>query len=112
MHHTPLSDAISNGETQIKHVLIAAGACTIEPQLGSTLCGAGASGDVNKLKQIAAAGQDLGVADYDGRTAMHLAAANGHVDAIKYLVAAGCNVNATDRYVVDHAPKWLEFLPL
>ena len=29
---------------------------------------------------------DMGIADYDGRTALHLAAAEGHLDVVKFLV--------------------------
>ena len=36
--------------------------------------------------------------DYDNRTALHLGAAEGHLAAVKYLVARGADVNAVDRW--------------
>jgi ankyrin repeat protein len=36
------------------------------------------------------------VVQYGGRTALHRAADNGHVDAVKALLAAGSDVTATD----------------
>jgi len=34
--------------------------------------------------------------DYDGRTALHLAASEGHIDVVQYLIAHGANINLTD----------------
>ena len=44
-------------------------------------------GDINKLINIKARGEDLFVCDYDLRTAIHLAASEGHLNVLKYLVA-------------------------
>ena len=38
------------------------------------------------------------VQDYDKRTALHLAAAEGQLDAVKYLVAHGHPLNVRDRW--------------
>lgn len=37
-------------------------------------------------------------ADYDFRTALHLAAAEGHFEIVKFLVENGAQVNAVDRW--------------
>lgn len=37
-------------------------------------------------------------ADYDGRTALHLASEEGHLDAVRYLVRQGANINCEDRW--------------
>ena len=44
-------------------------------------------GDINKIIKLRARGADLFVCDYDLRTAMHLAASEGHLPVLKYLVA-------------------------
>jgi len=45
-----------------------------------------ADGDLDELVRLTAAGADLGAADYDGRTAVHLAASNGHRRCLDYLL--------------------------
>ncbi len=40
--------------------------------------------------------------DYDGRTALHVAASEGYTDVIKYLLNYGTSVHARDRY--GHTP--------
>jgi len=34
--------------------------------------------------------------DYDGRTALHLAASEGHLEIVKYLMSHGANANIVD----------------
>jgi glutaminase len=41
---------------------------------------------------------DLSSSDYDGRTALHLAAQEGHYDVVEYLIKKGANIHATDRW--------------
>lgn len=50
-----------------------------------------ASGDVTALRRHKLSGMDVTLADYDGRTALHLAAAEGHMDCIEFLLEQ-CNV--------------------
>ena len=38
------------------------------------------------------------VADYDGRTALHVAASEGHVDIVRHLLLNGALVHKVDRY--------------
>ena len=44
-------------------------------------------------------GHNMGVSDFDGRTALHLAAAEGHLNCVKFLLQS-CDVqhDATDRW--------------
>ena len=40
----------------------------------------------------------LSLHDYDKRFALHLAASEGHLDVVKWLVENGCDVNVKDRW--------------
>jgi hypothetical protein len=56
---------------------------------------AAAEGDIDQLVKFRASGVDLFVKDYDHRTALHLAASNGHARAVTYLLAqAGASAKA------------------
>ena len=41
---------------------------------------------------------DVDGGDYDGRTALHLAAGNGHARVVEFLCGSGADVNAADRW--------------
>ena len=65
--------------------------------LAVTLCWAASEGDLLEIKRLVAAGYDLNESDYDGRTALHLACANGKIEVVNYLVNKGVNLFAEDR---------------
>jgi hypothetical protein len=46
-------------------------------------------------------GADVTGADYDKRTPLHIAAADGHLKVVKFLVRKGASVNAEDRCAID-----------
>ena len=62
------------------------------------VCWASAQGDVHELQRLYADGVDLNTADYDGRTGIHLAASEGHLEAVRFLVAKGADVSPKDRF--------------
>ncbi len=62
------------------------------------LCAAAARGDLSELRRLIAGGVDVSQVDYDGRTALHLAACEGQVAAAKLLIAVGCARAPTDRW--------------
>jgi len=45
-----------------------------------------AANDISSLRRHALAGTDLEAADYDGRTALHVAAAEGHTELVSFLL--------------------------
>jgi glutaminase len=62
------------------------------------LCWAASQGDLSEAQKLAASGVDLDGADYDGRTALHLAASERQSHIVEYLIAKGVNLNPIDRW--------------
>jgi glutaminase len=50
------------------------------------------------IQTLIARGIDTNLADYDGRTALHLAASEGHVHVIEVLLAMRAEFNPIDRW--------------
>ena len=70
-------------------------------EVAEALCDASARGDVAALRQLV---RERGIAivnggDYDKRTALHLAASEGHFETVRFLVdECGAEVNPIDRW--------------
>lgn len=102
---TPLSDAIQGQFNDCITVLQANGASEGTPSalhnstgdvmlhpspIAPEILFAAANGDLEEFISLKASGRDLTVYDYDRRTALHLAASEGHLDVVRYLcVQAG-----------------------
>ncbi|XP_034689258.1 ankyrin repeat-containing protein P16F5.05c isoform X1 [Vitis riparia] len=52
--------------------------------------------DIDDVKLIAYAGVSLDSKDSQGRTALHMAAANGHLDVVEFLISSGVDLNASN----------------
>lgn len=68
---------------------------------------AAAEGDVKEVQQLQARGVDLFAADYDARTALHLAASEGHANMVRFLVTHAKSLDPTDRdKVISARDRW------
>lgn len=61
------------------------------------LLSAAYNNELDKIKEISEF-IDLNQADYDKRTALHLASSEGNVEIVKFLVSKGCSKNVKDRW--------------
>ncbi len=59
---------------------------------------AASSGDLRELSRLEVLGVDIGLADYDGRTALHLASSENQLEVAKYLIKKGINLEPRDRW--------------
>ena len=62
------------------------------------LCWAASQGDLFEVQNLIANGADPDAVDYDGRTALHLAASEGHEAIISYLLSKSINLAPVDRW--------------
>ena len=69
-----------------------------ERQLFVDLCWAASEGDCDGVQRLVLRGVDVNAADYDGRTPLHLAAADGRVETVKLLLSLGANQESLDRW--------------
>ncbi|XP_044021900.1 60 kDa lysophospholipase isoform X2 [Siniperca chuatsi] len=61
-------------------------------------CAAAKIGDIEVLEALKDMGSSLCLGDYDGRTPLHIAACEGHLELVKYLLSHGATVYGKDRY--------------
>ncbi len=62
------------------------------------MCAAAARGDLGEIRRLVAAGVPADIADYDRRTALHLAASEGHEATAKFLLQHCANPAPKDRW--------------
>lgn len=67
-------------------------------EIASALCSAAHAGDLGEIRRLIAAGADVTQSDYDGRTALHLAACEGCEELVKFLLSVGCDPKQKDRW--------------
>lgn len=95
----PLDDAHRHRHSNVVNLLRMHGA-----KFGSTsqtvnLITAASEGNSEEVKTLLEFGSmDLNQGDYDHRTALHLAANEGHLEVVKLLCEAGADINVKDRW--------------
>ncbi|KAG5238558.1 ankyrin repeat-containing protein [Salix suchowensis] len=64
------------------------------PEIVDALLEAARYDDFEDITRLASSGISLDSKDSLGRTALHMAAANGHLDIVEYLISQGVDINA------------------
>eukprot|EP00736_Rhodelphis_marinus_P008001 Rmarinus@m.3149 len=85
-HNTPLEDAMKCERAAVQQFLADIGGKLNESNVAETLCWVAFRDDVEKLRILVKAGTDVNTADPDFRTCLHIAAAEGHLDMVTYLL--------------------------
>lgn len=110
---TPLLEAVKAGHDHTMSVLVDQGAQLHIKDSGSYLCQAVNDGNNELLRRLLTTGADPSSADYDKRTALHIAAAEGNFGMAKLLIDHGADIYAQDRWgrtaldeamLADHGP--------
>ena len=96
---SPLDDASRHRHKDVITYLRSLGATTGSANKIAQFIKAAADGDIDEVEMLLASGDlDVNEGDYDKRTALHLAAGNGHLDIVQLLCRNNANVNIEDRW--------------
>ncbi|KAL5008955.1 hypothetical protein ScPMuIL_014536 [Solemya velum] len=98
--HTPLIDAVQGQHLRIIKILVKTGGTLIlhPSRLAMELCSSAAQNDIESLKAWCAAGIDVNSADYDNRTALHVAVTKKNKEAYEFLLDSGARWDLPDSF--------------
>ncbi|GAQ87724.1 K+-channel ERG and related proteins [Klebsormidium nitens] len=96
---TPLLEAVLGGHVECVAALRAAGAGLNLKEPGRTLCHVVATGATVSLAALLECGADPNATNYDGRTALHVAAVKGAEEAAQLLLHAGAGPHVAPKGV-------------
>jgi len=95
---TPLQDAVQSGHLQVAEQILSRGGIMTTSMGPVAMCNAANEGDVRYLKLLIRCGVNPDIGDYDSRCPMHLAASEGRLLAVSYLLGVSANPNCKDRW--------------
>ena len=95
---TPLAIAIMAKQQMIITVLASSKAKLDMESPELALCTAAGEGDLTQVKRLIEFGVAPNIGDYDKRTALHVAAAEGHEKIVEFLLLAQADPNCADRW--------------
>ncbi|KAJ3046801.1 hypothetical protein HK097_000496, partial [Rhizophlyctis rosea] len=102
--HTALWDAAKMGHSAAVSILRSAGGHFSEAEMDNVaakIARAADRNDLDTLKLWTEGGGDLNRAYLDGRTPLHLASSNGHIEIVKYIVSSAIKIAASERKLLS-----------
>jgi ankyrin repeat protein len=97
-HKSAYQMAKDGGFHELATLLRQKGALAMNPDMGYSMCVAAFKNDRAALDKLLDNGVDVNVADYDCRTALHLAASEGHASLVRFLLGVGALPFPQDRF--------------
>lgn len=97
---SPVDDAYRHRHFNCLEYLQSVGGTFGSSSQATNFISAASEGDLEEVATLLKLGNNIDVdeGDYDKRTALHLAAGNGHVHVVEFLCKSGANVNVADRW--------------
>lgn len=95
-----LYEAVKASSEECMKILLKFGGslCLPEDVAATKLCQCVFDGDIMMLSRLCRAGINVDAGDYDRRRALHVAASEGNMAAVRVLVEAGADLSVTDRW--------------
>jgi ankyrin repeat protein len=95
---TPLFLAMQGKHTTVIGLLTASNATLSLKNPSAELCTAASAGDLTQVRRLVDNRVDPNSGDYDKRTALHLAASEGHDKVVEYLLSSKADPSPIDRW--------------